>query len=786
MAPSAADISRERADARTASAAAPERARAPLFAAVALAVVLAAAGWGLVLGLVMVLDRPTPLPAPFPPQNQDAETLVLLLAYVVVLPAALLAGNRLADAAAGRVGVGALSVLVAGLVVTLVGGLVLVRAAGVVGAPDGVRTVLVVAVAWSLAAAAVLVRACRAPPWRALERLAVHGTGAWALAAVAIPVAVACFAPVRSISPVGLAVGALVALVAVAADRRMRLPRAWRIVLELLAVVLLLLAVPDLRIFRPEDAPGSVAISLETSIIRFHQNFLLGPASEVLHGGAMLVDTASQYGVGSIYLVAGWFRLLPIGYGTFGLLDAVLTTLWFGAGYVVVRAAGASRAVALPALGLAVVTMVFALAYPVGALPQYGPLRFGMPMAVLLAVVVAHRWPGASRVARVGALVVIGVSAIFSLEALVYTAVVYAAVLVTEACLRPRPGRVRWLVVQGAWAVLAGVVAHVLFASLTLAATGRLPAWGQYLDYLHVFLAGKIGNLTYDVPRWSAGVPIGAAYLASAATVVELVRRRHPLVAREPTALIALAGLTVYGVALLSYWDNRSLTHILQHVAFPVLLLAVVWLGVLRRDRTLPREARIGGFAVAVAIGLLALAVAWPSVGDRFGRSALAHVVPGGPSLGGALRRLRHPPPMDAAAASGQQVLTRYLPGEQRSLVMTAPDVGLEILVRSGRVNRLFLGDPQETSFVAGERLPDLRRQLASLRPGERMLLDASGLAALRALAAFPTADPLKLPLAGIAPLQVWALRQISRRFRLRTVARAQGFTVVALTSRRP
>ncbi len=35
----------------------------------------------------------------------------------------------------------------------------------------------------------------------------------------------------------------------------------------------------------------------------------------------MLVDTASQYGVGGIYLLAGWFNLVPIGYGTLGFLS---------------------------------------------------------------------------------------------------------------------------------------------------------------------------------------------------------------------------------------------------------------------------------------------------------------------------------------------------------------------------------------------------------------------------------------------------------------------------------
>lgn len=767
--------------------------RAPVGLTVALAVVLAMAGWAVVMAVVLIVDRPTPLPPPFPSQNQDAETLAYLLAFAVILPAGLVAAAALANAVVRRSGVAALSALTAGLAASLAAAVAAVRLAGALGAPDGVKTVLVAVLAWWVVAAAALMRAGRPRPWPLLARIAPFAQHAWALAAAVTLAVLLCFTDLGAISPVGLAAGAVVVAAAIAlaviAPGRLRTPRLsrpWKVALELAVVVAILLAVPDLLIFRPEQAAGNLGVSLETSIIRFHQDFLLGPANEVLGGGTMLVDTASQYGVGSIYLLVGWFLVAPIGYGTFGLLDGILTAGWFAAGYAVLRVAGVSRTVSASALAVAVVALVFNLTYPVGALPQYGPLRFGMPMAVILALVAAQRWPRASRPARAAALAVAGISAIFSLEALVYTTAVYGAVLCAQAWLRPGPRRLRWLVGQGALVVAAWVLAHIAFAALTLAAAGQLPDWGQYLAYLHVFLFGAIGNLTYDVPRWSPGLAVGAAYLASAAALIELMRRRDRIVARERTAVIALTGLTAYGIVLLSYWVNRSQEHILVHVALPALLMAALWLSVLLRARKASQVARLGGLAVAGAVGVIVVACAWPQIGDRFPRSALAHAAPGGQSLRGALQRLWHPPALDAAAPAGERLLGRYLPAQRRSLVITEPDLGIEILIRSGRVDRLFLGDPQETSFVAGERIPDLRRQLATLRPGERMLLDGPALVALRALAAHPSADPLRLPGQTLAPLQVWALAQIQRRFRLRTVARADGFTVVQLAPRAP
>ena len=81
---------------------------------------------------------------------------------------------------------------------------------------------------------------------------------------------------------------------------------------------------------------------------------------------------------------------------------------------------------------------------------------------------------------------------------------------------------------------------------------------------------------------------------------------------------------------------------------------------------------------------------------------------------------------------------------------MVAPDLGTEILLRSGRVDRLLLGDPWEASFVAGG---GAARRCApavdALRPGDRMLLDAAGRHVLAALRAHPARDLLARPPPG-------------------------------------
>ena len=68
-------------------------------------------------------------------------------------------------------------------------------------------------------------------------------------------------------------------------------------------------------------------------------------------------------------------KLIPAGYGAFGLLDGVLTGLFYVAAYCLLRIAGVGRALAAAAMGVAVIALVFNLPYSGGGLPQQGEPR---------------------------------------------------------------------------------------------------------------------------------------------------------------------------------------------------------------------------------------------------------------------------------------------------------------------------------------------------------------------------------------------------------------------------
>ena len=764
----------------------PSAATATYGPVLALTVVLLLASCGLVMCVVLLSVQPAPIPRLGIGQRQTAETALYLVSFGLLLPAALLGGPRLADAVASGPNGASLSALTALLAAGLLAAVLLARLTGLFSWGGGASALLVSLSLWSLAAGAAIARAARDEPWAGLleqvprtERLWI-GAGVLALA---MPWTVVHF---DSVSLVALFLGApAVAAIVFLCRRgpRVSAGRPGRLLDGAAAAVLMLLAI-DLVIITPEDPAASTLDRFYHAVAHFHADFLLRPANQVLGGDAMLVDVASQYGVGSIYFLAGWFKFVPIGYGTLGLLDGLLSGLYLVAGYAVLRIADCSRLLSAAALAVAGIALVLGRVYPVGVIVQEGPLRFGLGMLVVLAAVVAARRPGWGRAARLVVLGLVGVASIWSLECLALTAGTWLVVTGFEAYERPAGERARWLLRQALFGALACACAHLLLAGATLAATGELPDWGQYLAYLDAFLLGELGDLTYDFSSWSPGIAVGAALIASAAALVLLIARRPGPPAAERVPLTALVGTTAYGIFLFVYLVDRSSDHIVAYVSLPALLSGTLWLHLVLGARgRLPRLVPPAALALALSVALALVSVAWSSVSDRFGQTALAHAAPGVKSARDAVERLWDFPAIDPRSPEAERLLERHMPGERRSVVLADPELSVETLLRSERFGRIPSGDP----WVIDQRLPAVRSAVARLQPGQLMLTHTDALRLVakrgrRSLSDLPSAYGLGSPL---APLEVAALQEIMERFRLRPVERgAQGLVVMRLAAR--
>ena len=759
----------------------------PLAHVLALTALVAFAALGLIMAVVMVLVRPEPIPGIDASQRQSAETALYAVALLVVAPLSLAAGPALAGAVARRAGPDVLGCLAAVLTALLGAAVVGVRLLDVAGAGGGMRTLAIALCGWSGLAAVLVGLAATGRPVPGIGLVARNQPLVWAAAMGAVALAAVTATRAGSLDLVVLGVGLALSAVVLAAPRRLRPPvlrgRAGT-ALDVALVAVIALAVVDLVIVRPEDPSLELRDGYIAAIMKFHHDFLAGPANQVLGGHPMLVDTASQYGAVSIEFVAGWFKAVGVGYGSFGLLDGVLTALYFGTGYLVLRMAGVSRLVAAAALAVGVLALVYNRTYPVGALPQEGPLRFGIPMAVIAAMVAGVRWPRVRWPAGALVLVAVGLSSVWSFESLAATAVTAAATGALAAAARPAGGG-RWLASRAALALAAIVVAHAVFALLTLAAAGELPDWTQYGAFLREFLTGEVGNLTYDFSRWSPGLAVGGAYLAAVLALGVLLRLRPEVARQEPTATMAITGLTAYGIVLFYYFVDRSADHVAVYVSVPALLLTALWLSLaLRRPWAVPPPGPRGAAAVATAIAAVLVSVAWGSIGTRLDHSALAHVVPGGDSPRAALTRLRDFPPIDDTVPGGERLVAARMPATRQIPVLVSSALTTELLMRTGRANALPLSDPREDDFVPAERRPGLFAAVDALRPGQRLVTDLPALASLAA-ARTNRATPTVEANGAMSKLQLEALLRIDRRFTLRPVGRPDsGFVVVRLVPR--
>jgi hypothetical protein len=270
------------------------------------------------------------------------------------------------------------------------------------------------------------------------------------------------------------------------------------------------------------------------------------------------------------------------------------------------------------------------------------------------------------------------------------------------------------------------------------------------------------------------------------------VTRRRDLIPTQWTSLVAIAGTTAWGVALLSYLVNRSTDHIIRYVSLPAVVLGVLWLTLVGREAVgVPAPTRRAALAIGLGVSTLLVAVAWLSVDTRFSQSALAHTLPGGPSLSAGFDRVWDPPPLRPQAPTGEALLREHLPDESRSIVLTSADLSVEILMRAERGNRVPFGDPWEDSFVPEHHLDRLQAFVDSVEGGDRALIDGPARTAYDAYRQDPTIDPLAeggrdaIESGQLAGLQEWVLRELSQRFDLRTVVRTDdGMEVVELVPR--
>lgn len=606
--------------------------------------------------------------------SEAMETRFWIIAFAVALPG----GMVIAARQARGLDEARIAWAVAAATLVLSAALLLRRA----GSGDTLHHLLL-----ALAAAAAL-----AAPWLVRRVTVGTATAGYGTAMVVLAVTAVLFIPDGALVS-GRLIPALVlggiALVALLATARREPPRRLRLTIDVLlagTLALVVMSLPDIR------TSGYVTVH--------HQDFYLGPVNAVMHGRALLDGTWSQYGIGVMDALRVIFAAIPLGYGGLSLIVGVLTAAQYALVYCTLRMAIQSQLLVLTCLAAVVVAHPLGLNHSYLAVPSTSPLRFGLPYLVIAFGVLGARFPSRARAARVGALAVLAVSAVWSFETFVYTAATFALIVLVSELARG-PGAPLRVLRRGVIAVAVAVTSILLYTGLTVVLSGGAD-WGPYLDFVRLYSVKGYGQL--PIVFFSPGPLMGAVIFCSVVGTIHLARTHSR--AATPTQLVALAGFGGAATAFFTYYLGRSHPFNLLHILLPVAALGCLWLALLLQAGPSPaRVAALG--AVLTAAGMLAV-MGWPSAKIRWLDSAFAQAVPyaDGQATGTrrsvifAFQRMWDQPVFDARAQSGAALLDRYLKPGSPALVITEPELATELLVRSARRNLLPINNAIEDDLI--------------------------------------------------------------------------------------
>ena len=463
--------------------------------------------------------------------------------------------------------------------------------------------------------------------------------------------------------------------------------------------------------------------------LRNDQDYYVGPANAILHGSPMLVDTFAQYGVGVMYFLAGIFEVIPIGYGSFQLVNGLLTALEFVLVYVILRLGCRSQLYALLGTAACLVANVLTGIGPHVAFASTGPLRFGLPWVLIALAVLAAKNPGRRRMLNVAIFFLVGVSAIWSFETFVYTTGAYLASTALEFSLQEGSAHERVRQAGRQLGQLASVIvaSHVVFAVATRVFGGGWPDWGGYLAYIRLY--GWNGLSTLLIDPWSLGYVIAALYFISASGLVFVVLEQRAFAAAKRVELTAIATTTAFGILSYTYFLGRSHPNNLHHIAPPAIVLSALWLSLLVRHTPVARVAPRFAVLAFVCWAAGAVIVQQPQeTRASLDRSPLRQIVATNPRLSSKAHALIdwRQQPNDPRAVESAKLLDRFASGRDRVAVVVRAELSTEALIRAHRGNLLPIPIANQSSLLPERSLSLVEKRLSRLRPGLVVLTEQS------------------------------------------------------------
>jgi hypothetical protein len=360
------------------------------------------------------------------------------------------------------------------------------------------------------------------------------------------------------------------------------------------------LAVFILGLFKPDLGHDSLSYDPYT-----------GPASAVVLGSLPLVDAFSQYGLNYLLLAAG-LKVLPWSMYSASLIITLLDLVYYGVVAVICVRLCRNQWTATVLSAFMILFLASAALYNPSYTPSAGAMRY-LPSMLLLCAVVCS---GSARIFNTYTILGLVVSSLWSLEALIFSGIVFS-VFIFASSLGSQPFHIGKLLRNGLLLLGTMLAPHVLLTVGYLLAFNIWPRYDIYLQLVSTQTTNSVWTSPAD-PAIRTWVIFGFVY--ALAFSWGLFRAWTGANAEERHRQGVMACVAALGIVQLSYYAGRAVTPVLVFLAFPLMILFVLFVDNLvhefneRKATVMWHQRLYAGSAVLLIIACGGV------IGDRFFR----------------------------------------------------------------------------------------------------------------------------------------------------------------------
>lgn len=306
---------------------------------------------------------------------------------------------------------------------------------------------------------------------------------------------------------------------------------------------------------------------------QFHDYIsIIGPVNDVLGGKTPLVDSISQYGVLSTYVLALIFKFIPLTENNFFWLNYTSTIAAYTLYYFILKKWLKDRSLAILGIYLVLTQNFFSQVTSPLVFGQISFLRFGWWIVILTFILFGNQIAIKPQFRKLLGLILIGMALFWGFDSGVYVLLSYlgyqlVATFLTEERSDQKLKKISVNVIQVTVTILLFFIGISLFTFLR---SNHPPDWGRFMIASRMFLSGW--GLV-PVPLWGPIILfIGILGIAYIYILFKLISKAKVNEKNEPSFLI-LSYITAYAILQTIHYLGRSVAGNAHVIVLPIILV---------------------------------------------------------------------------------------------------------------------------------------------------------------------------------------------------------------------